>query len=62
MITRTSRMLTASTREIYGSCKVCGVQLNGLSEWTERLGDGLIPAELRQALLQQSPVAMEKLT
>jgi predicted RNA-binding Zn-ribbon protein involved in translation (DUF1610 family) len=57
MITRTSRMLSASTREIYGACKVCGVQLKGFSEWTERLGDGLIPAEQHRAALPQSAAA-----
>ena len=57
MITRTSRMLSASTREIYGICKVCSVQLKGLSEWTERLSDGLLPSDLHRASLPQSPAA-----
>ena len=57
MTTRTSRMLTARTREIYGHCKVCGVQLKGFSEWTERLGDGLIPAEQHRAHLPPSAAA-----
>lgn len=57
LITRSSRAQTAATREVYGQCKVCGVQLRGLLEWTARLADGLLSPELHQAKLPMSPAA-----
>lgn len=57
LITRTSRSQTAATREVYGQCKVCGVQLRGLIEWTARLADGLLSPELHKAKLPMSPAA-----
>ena len=49
LITRTSRAQTAATREVYGQCKVCGMQLRGLIEWTARLADGLPAPDLHRA-------------
>lgn len=57
LITRTSRMLSPVTREVYGCCKVCGVQLKGFSEWSEILGEGLIPAVSHRVRLPHSPAA-----
>jgi hypothetical protein len=57
LITRTSRAQTAATREVYGQCKVCGVQLRGLIEWTARLADGLLSPDMHKAKLPMSPAA-----